>query len=70
MNHCSEALAKVGFKITIVNRGGYPHPVTGEMRRGIHYKDEHQRIVYLEDGLHEFVRKEDMDERIPGLVEW
>jgi glycosyltransferase involved in cell wall biosynthesis len=70
VNHCSEALAKVGFKITIVNRGGYPHPVTGEMRRGIHYKDEHQRIVYLEDRVHEFVRKEDMDERIPSLAEW
>jgi glycosyltransferase involved in cell wall biosynthesis len=70
VNHCSATLARLGFKITILNRGGYPHPVTGEMRRGIHYKDEHQRIVYLEDGLHKFVRKEDMDERIPGLVEW
>lgn len=57
VNQCTEALARLGFKITIVNRGGYPHPVTGEWRRGIHYKDENQRIVYLEDGVHKFVRE-------------
>lgn len=68
VNQFTAALAKLGFKITIVNRGGYPHPVTGEWRKGVHYKDEHQRILYLEDGLREFVRKEDMDEQIPGLV--
>lgn len=69
VNHCTEALARIGFKVTIVNRGGYPHPATGEWRRGIHYRDEHQRIVYLEDEVQEFVRKEDMHERMPSLVE-
>jgi sucrose-phosphate synthase len=69
VNNFSDALAKLGFKITIMNRGGYPHPVTGQLRRGIHYKDEHQRIVYLDDGVREFVRKEDMAERIPALAQ-
>jgi glycosyltransferase involved in cell wall biosynthesis len=69
VNQFTEALAKLGFRITIVNRGGYPHPVTGEWRRGIHYKDQHQRILYLEDGLPEFVRKEDMDEQMSRLAE-
>lgn len=69
VNNLSDALVKAGFKVTIENRGGYPHPLTGRRREGIHYRDEHQRIVYLEDGLHEFVRKEDMDERMPRLVE-
>jgi len=68
VNQLTAALAELGFKITIVNRGGYLHPVTGEWRKGVYYEDEHQRILYLEDGLPEFVRKEDMDERIPGLV--
>jgi glycosyltransferase involved in cell wall biosynthesis len=68
VNNCTETLARLGFKVTILNRGGYPHPVTAERREGIHYKDEHQRIVYLEDGLHEFVCKEDMDERMPFLA--
>ena len=69
VNQFTQALANLGFKITIVNRGGYPHPVTGERQTGIHYKDRHQRILYLEDEVPEFVRKEDMDERIPALVE-
>jgi glycosyltransferase involved in cell wall biosynthesis len=68
VNQFTAALAELGFRITIVNRGGYPHPVTGERRRGLHYKDENQRILYLEDGLQRFIRKEDMNERIPDLV--
>jgi glycosyltransferase involved in cell wall biosynthesis len=70
VNRFTEELARQGFRITIVNRGGYPHPVTGQPRRGLRYKDERQRILYLEDGLQEFVRKEDMDGRIPQLVEF
>jgi len=54
--------------VTTVNRGGFPDPVTGEARRGIHTKGDKQRILYLEDGLPEFVRKEDMDERILDFV--
>jgi mannosylfructose-phosphate synthase len=69
VNQFTAALAKQGFKITIVNRGGYEHPVTGEAHRGLNYKDEHQRILYLEDGHPEFVRKEDMAAQIPTLVE-
>ncbi|MGD2179160.1 MAG: glycosyltransferase [Anaerolineae bacterium] len=68
VNQFTEALAQLGFRVTIVNRGGYGHPVTGEPRRGLHYRDDNQRILYLEDGLQRFVRKEDMDERIRQLV--
>ena len=68
VNQFTEALAKEGFRVTIVNRGGYAHPVTGMMRDGLVYKDENQRILFLNDGLEEFVRKEDMNERIPYLV--
>jgi glycosyltransferase involved in cell wall biosynthesis len=69
VNQFTEALAKLGFRITIVNRGGYPHPVTGEWHTGLRYQDEHQRILYLEDGANEFIRKEDMSAQIPQLVE-
>jgi len=68
VNQFTAALAKLGFRITIANRGGYPHPVTGRPRRGLRYKDTHQRILYSEDGVGEFVRKEDMNARIPSLV--
>jgi glycosyltransferase involved in cell wall biosynthesis len=68
VNQFSDTLAAQGFKVTTVNRGGYPHPVTGEHRHGLHYKNEFQRICFLEDGLREFVRKEDMGGRVPALV--
>jgi mannosylfructose-phosphate synthase len=70
VNQFSDTLARLGFRVTVANRGGYPHPVTGQPHRGLHYKDEHQRILYLEDDVDEFVRKEDMNERIPHLVEF
>ena len=68
VNQFTKTLAEVGFKITIVNRGGYAHPITGEMREGLVYKDENQRILFLNDGLAAFVRKEDMAERLPYLA--
>ena len=67
VNDFTASLADKGFKITIVNRGGYEHPVSGEPRTGMHYKDENQRILYLEDGQASFIRKEDMDEHLPAL---
>ena len=69
VNQFTGALAKAGYKITIVNRGGYPHPVTGVPQTGIHYKNGSQRILYLEDGLTEFVRKEDMNEQLLALTD-
>lgn len=70
VNQFTDTLAQQGFKITIANRGGYPHPLTDEMRKGLDYKDEHQRILYLEDEVDSFVRKEDMNEHTPELAEF
>ncbi len=70
VNQFTLALAKFGYKITILNRGGYPHPVSGEMQQGVDYADKNQRIVYLEDDTNEFVRKEDMAAQLPGLVNY
>ena len=68
VNQFSNTLVAHGFKVTIVNRGGYEHPITGEQRNGLQYKNKYQRICYLEDGLPQFVRKEDMAERVPALI--
>ena len=69
VNEMSQALADLGHQVTTVNRGGFPDPVTGQFRRGVLHKGDSQRIIYLDDGLPEFVRKEDMAERIPYLVQ-
>lgn len=68
VNQFTHALARCGFKITIVNRGGYPHPNTDVLQTGLRYKDQNQRILYITDDRNEFVRKEDMHEQIPALV--
>jgi mannosylfructose-phosphate synthase len=69
VNQFTEALIAQGYRITIVNRGGYPHPVTGEPQVGERFHPGgHARILYLEDGRAEFVRKEDMAEQIPALA--
>lgn len=70
VNQFTEAMVEQGYRVTIVNRGGYPHPVTGEPQRGIDYHPTGRaRIMYIEDGTPSFVRKEDMNEQIPALVE-
>lgn len=68
VNQFSTALERSGYRITIVNRGGYSHPRTGEVQTGLHYKDSHQRILYLDDGFDQFIRKEDMGDRFPDLL--
>src|SRR6056297_3173171 len=40
------------------------------MRTGFRYKAEDPRIVYTEDSVKEFVRKEDMKSQIPELVDF
>jgi len=70
VNHFTQALVDDGFKVTIANRGGYTHPNTGEWRDGLRYKDDHQRILYLQDSVNQFVRKEDMAEQISELVDY
>lgn len=68
VNQFTETLAENGFEITIANRGGYPHPLTEEARTGLDYKDDYQRILYLEDDVDAFVRKEDMHEHVQQLA--
>jgi len=60
----SDTLVEMGYRVTTFNRGGFPDPVTGEMRTGALYKDANQRIVYLEGGGSEFIRKEDLTREI------
>ncbi len=69
VNQFTRSLAQAGYRITIVNRGGYPHPRTGEDQVGLKYGGAERRILYLQDGFRQFVRKEDMSDRIPALAE-
>lgn len=69
VNEFTMALVAAGYRVTIVNRGGYPHPVTGEPRSGIVYhRSGRARIMYIEDGTPAFVAKEQMADSVPSLV--
>ncbi|MDJ0665439.1 MAG: glycosyltransferase [Acidimicrobiia bacterium] len=68
VNELSAALVRLGHRVTIVNRGGYPHPLTGEPRVGTFPGLGGQaEIVYLTDETRSFVRKEDMEAQLPAL---
>ena len=69
VNHLAAALVRLGHRVTIANRGGYPHPLTGDMRTGsVPGLDGQAEIIYLVDGTPTFVRKEDMGEQLPALA--
>ena len=70
VNQMTASLADLGYRITIANRGGYPHPLTGRARRGLEYLDPNRRILLLEDSHPQFVRKETMAPRIPELADF
>ena len=67
VNQVSDALRKLGFRVTIYNRGGYNHPQGGAVRRGTTYRSAEERLTYLEDSQKEFVRKEDMAAHVQEL---
>lgn len=68
VNSMTAALTRLGFRVSIANRGGYPHPHTGILRKGVVYLDEFRRIILIEDGKNDFQCKEDMAERIAALT--
>ncbi len=69
VNNFTKALLRLDYKITILNRGGFEHPATGELHKGIVYYDDiwgdkgiYCRIIYLEDDIDEFTCKEELEE--------
>jgi sucrose-phosphate synthase len=68
VNQFTKTLAGLGYRITVVNRGGYEHPLTGNFLEGIDYLDNRRRIVYIQDTSRLFIRKEDMADQIPELA--
>ena len=68
INDLSNALVRLGYKVTILNRGGYNHPVTNKLQKGIVYYDkiwgkigQFCRLIYLEDSQKRFITKENLE---------
>jgi hypothetical protein len=65
VNEMSRTLAQQGFQVIIVNRGGPPHPTTGDVREGMHYGSDGVDLLYVTDGFEGFVPKEAMYPEFP-----
>lgn len=70
VNNLAKCFLKQGYKVTILNRGGYNHPVTLSSQKGIVYYDKKWgkqgvlcRIIYLEDGIPRFINKEKLKKK-------
>jgi mannosylfructose-phosphate synthase len=73
VNQMARELVGMEWDVTIVNRGGYPHPRTGVTRRGTlpgpPPAGDRLRTVLIEDGMPRFVRKEEMGPNVPALAD-
>ena len=65
VNDLAHSFVNLGYKVTILNRGGYYHPITAKLHKGIIYYDSvwdnvgaFCRLMYLEDGENRFISKE------------
>jgi glycosyltransferase involved in cell wall biosynthesis len=63
VNDLAKSFLELGFKVTILNRGGFSHPVTNKPHKGVVYYDSlygelglYCRVIYLEDGSYEFIQ--------------
>ena len=69
VNQFSDALVNLGFRVTTANRGGFMHPQRERRQRGISYRSEKERILYVEDDKAEFIRKEDMESQVDTIAQ-
>lgn len=70
VNTLARKLEKLGYKITIFARGGFPHFERDEMRRGTDYMGPRIRYVYVPGGGETFIRKEDISVALDEQTNW
>lgn len=70
VNAYAEALDRLGYKVTIYARGGFPFYESGKVREGEEYLSENVRYIYVPGGGEEFIRKEDISIALIEEVNW
>jgi len=70
VNTLADKLEKLGYKVTVFARGGFPHFESDEMRRGIDYMSPQVRYVYVPGGGETFIRKEDISVALDEQLNW
>ncbi|MFH2007222.1 MAG: glycosyltransferase [bacterium] len=70
VNSLAMALQRLGYRVTIFARGGFPFFESDRMRDGQELLSTHVRYVYIPGGGEEFLRKEDIAVALDEEVEW
>ena len=70
VNTLATKLEKLGYKVTIFARGGFPHFESEAMRHGVDYMSPHVRYVFVPGGGETFIRKEDISVALDEQLNW
>jgi glycosyltransferase involved in cell wall biosynthesis len=70
VNSLSLALERLGYRVTIVARGGFPFFDSDRMRDEPELLSEHVRYLYVPGGGDQFIRKEDIAIALDEEVQW
>lgn len=70
VNSLALALDRLGYRVTIFARGGFPYFESDRLREEPDYLSEHVRYVFVPGGGETFIRKEDIAVALDEEVEW
>ena len=70
VNAYAEALDKLGYKVTIYARGGFPFFESEKIREGQEFLTPNVRYVYVPGGGDAFIRKEDISIALNEELDW
>lgn len=70
VNALALALDRLGYRVTVFARGGFPFFESDRIRAEPEFLSEHVRYIYVPGGGDEFIRKEDIAVALDEQVDW
>ncbi len=70
VNSLAEALEKLGYKVTIFTRGGFPHFEGDRMRNEPEFLTECIRYIFIPGGPSSFIHKEEIAIALDEEIDW
>ena len=70
VNSLALALDRLGYRVTIVARGGFPHFGSERLRQGEEFLSDHVRYLYVPGGGDAFIPKEEIAVALDEQVDW
>lgn len=70
VNSLADSLEKLGYKVTIFTRGGFPHFEGDRMRIRSEFLSQNIRYIFIPGGPSAFIRKEDIAIALDEEIEW